>query len=312
LAHTPKKVTKTKRKGAILMAKRTGIMLFYPFEEKRLLKWSPPYIIQPKLDGERCRAVYDEEFGWSLISSELNTIISVPHLNQSLTFSNIPPSVELDGELYVHGLSFEEIHSMVSRRVNIHPNHHNMIYHVFDIVDTNLPQWERLRILRRLSERFHPGIEAIKCYLAEDLDGVLKAYDRILGQGYEGIIVRQLDAPYIRRRSIYGMKFKPKKDDYYKIVGYKQMVDKDGSLKPMLGALICQANDGEDTFSVGSGMSDDFRCKYWPAESAEPLVGSMLHVEYQHTTPGKGVPRFPVFKEIIFDEGDNVVISPFL
>ena len=42
------------------MGKRTGIMLCYPFEEKRLNKWNPPYIIQPKLDGERCRAVYDE------------------------------------------------------------------------------------------------------------------------------------------------------------------------------------------------------------------------------------------------------------
>jgi len=34
--------------------KRAGVQLCYPFEEKRLAKWEPPYIVQPKLDGERC------------------------------------------------------------------------------------------------------------------------------------------------------------------------------------------------------------------------------------------------------------------
>lgn len=294
------------------MGKRTGIMLCYPFEEKRLLKWQPPYIIQPKLDGERCRAVYDEEFGWVLVSSELNTFISVPHINQALLFSNIPPSMELDGELYAHGMSFEDIHSVVSRTKNLHPNNSAVSFHIFDLVEQNLPQWERLRKLRLLSEHFHPGIQLVPMYMAEDFDGVLRSYDRILDDGYEGIIVRQLDATYVRRRSIFVMKFKPKKSDHYRIVGYKQMIDKDGTPKDMLGALICQAPDSDDTFAVGSGMDNDFRLKYWPEEAADTLVGALLHVEYQHITPGRGVPRFPVFKEIIFTEGPSEVISPFL
>ena len=39
-----------------------GIMKCYPFEEKRLAEWNPPYICQPKYDGVRCRAirVYNE------------------------------------------------------------------------------------------------------------------------------------------------------------------------------------------------------------------------------------------------------------
>ena len=123
------------------MGKRSGIMLCYPFEEKRLLKWNPPFIVQPKFDGERCRAAYDEDFGWTLISSELNVHHWVPHINQAILFSNIPPSVELDGELYVHGMTFEEIHSVVStQRVSLHPQHHHIQFHIFDIVDTNLPQ----------------------------------------------------------------------------------------------------------------------------------------------------------------------------
>ena len=294
------------------MGKRSGIQLCYPFEEKRLLRWNPPYIIQPKLDGERCRAVYDEECGWTLISSELNTFNSVPHINQALLFSNVPPSMELDGELYVHNSPFEEIHSMVSRTVNLHPQYHRVEYHVFDIVDQTLPQWERLRLLRLLQERFAPGVRLVDMYLAEDLDGVLKTYDTILEAGYEGIIVRQLDAPYIRRRSIWVMKFKPKKSDTYKIIGFKQMIDKDGKPKEMLGALICQANDGEETFSVGSGLDDEFRRTWWPQDRAEELVGNLLLVEYQHITSGLGVPRFPVFKKIIKQEEEPDYVNPLL
>lgn len=288
--------------------KRSGIMLCYPFEEKRLLKWAPPFIVQPKLDGERCRAVYDECLGWQLISSEFNLFNSVPHINNALLFSNIPPSMELDGELYVHGMPFEQIHSRVSRKVNIHPDHQSIQYHVFDIVDQSLPQWKRIQVLRNLENSLYLGIKIVPSYLAENLEGVMKAYDKILEKNYEGIIVRHIDASYIRRRSTYLMKFKPKKSDYYKIVGFKQMKDLDGKLKPMLGSLICKGEDDSE-FSVGSGMNDEFRTLNWPPEAANELIGKTAHVQYQHITPGRKVPRFPVLVSI---EEPNKFINPLL
>jgi ATP-dependent DNA ligase len=218
------------------MTKRAGIMLCYPFEEKRLEKWAPPYIVQPKLDGERCRAVYDEDLGWQLVSSELNIFNSVPHINQALELSSLPHDIELDGELYVHGLPFESVHSIVGRTVNLHSRYQDMEYHIFDIVDPSLPQWERFKVLMALPE-MRPGLRKVPMRTAEDLEGILKAYDEFIELEYEGIIVRHIDAPYIRRRSTFVMKFKPKKEDYYEIVGFKQMVDKDGNPKEMLGAL---------------------------------------------------------------------------
>lgn len=284
--------------------RRAGIQLCYPFEESRLTRWNPPYIVQPKLDGERCRAIYDVDLGWQLVSSELNTFQSVPHINQALINSQIPHKMELDGELYLHGMGFNEIHSVVGRTVNLHPSYQDIQFHVFDLVDLNLPQWERLRILRKLEERFRPGLHLVPVQVAEDLDGILKAYDKIVSMGYEGIIVRNIDALYIRRRSIFVMKFKPKKEDFYEIIGYKQMIDKDGNPKEMLGALVCQGDDGSQ-FSVGSGMTDAFRSKYWNDCSPEDLVGKVAQVQYQHITPGKGVPRFPVFVNVV--EGDKFV-----
>jgi hypothetical protein len=92
-----------------------GIMKCYPFEEKRLAKWSPPYIVQPKYDGVRCRAIPTQS-GYILLSSEENVIFSVPHLNQ--IFNALHLNCELDGELYCHGMSFEEIVSITSRTVS--------------------------------------------------------------------------------------------------------------------------------------------------------------------------------------------------
>jgi DNA ligase-1 len=290
------------------VGKRAGIMLCYPFEEKRLLKWNPPYVVQPKLDGERCRAVYDEGLGWQLVSSELNPFNSVPHIITALDLSGIPQDIELDGELYTHGMSFEEVHGIAGRTVNLHPNSGALEYHIFDIVDPGLAQWERIKVLASLQDQFRPGLRIVPMRTAEDLDTILRAYDEYVSYGYEGIIVRHIDAPYIRRRSTFIMKFKPKKEDFYEIIGYKQMMDKGGKPKEMLGALICRGDDGTE-FSVGSGMDDNFRRVWWTGRATDELIGKVARVQYQHITPGKGVPRFPVFVEVL--EGDKFV-NPLL
>lgn len=286
------------------MSKRTGIMLAYPFEEKRLAKWKPPYFVQPKFDGDRCRAE-PMAGGYLLLSSEENVFYSVPHINKALEFlwseHLLPyPFPELDGELYWHGKTWEEIHSIASRTVNLHPDHENVRFHIFDLANGK-PQFDRLFKLNDLKGQiavYDLPIEITPTYYCESFDDVMRRYDQILEDGYEGIVVRHSDAPYIRKRSIYMMKFKPKKEDLYKITGYKEEVSIHGELKGRLGAFICVGSDGNE-FSVGSGLTDDQRAQYW--KNRELLPGCICRVAYQHITSGKKVPRFPVFIEVIKD-----------
>jgi DNA ligase 1 len=291
--------------------RRSGIQLCYPLEEKRILSWSPPFVVQPKLDGERCRAVLtpSEPFPGSvlLLSSEENVFQSVPHLLEPLhNLAQLTGPIELDGELYVPGLSFEEIHSIVGRTVNLSADHDKVQLHIFDLINESLPQWERLRLLNRIKSMTHsPELQFVRSELVESFDEIMRAYDTFVDAGYEGIIVRHIDANYIRRRSTFMLKFKPKKSDTYTIIGFKQMIDKTGSPKPMLGALIC-SSDGEETFSVGSGMNDEFRSYWWPADKAQKLIGKMVRVKYQHMT-AKHAPRFPIFLEVV-----EPVINPLL
>jgi ATP-dependent DNA ligase len=117
--------------------------------------------------------------------------------------------------------------------------------------------------------------------------------------------VRHFGAPYLRKRSTMIMKFKPKKDDYYKIVGYEEEVSIHGEPKGRLGALKCKS-ETDQHFAVGSGLTDTQREELWA--NREVLPGKLAHVKYQHITTGKGVPRFPVLIEIIDTEPEEVLI----
>lgn len=270
-----------------------GIMKAYPFSEDRLSKWKPPYIVQPKYDGIRCRAIpiqtgiNEDEF--ILVSSEENILHSVPHLNNM--FQRLRLRCELDGELYCHGMSFEEITSITSRTVNLHPDLHKIQFHCFDIIVDSEPQIKRSILLENL-RGLDPDLVVAPFWLCESLDDVMRAYDQIIEGGYEGIIVRHMDAMYERKRSTFVMKFKPKQSDEYVIVGTQQEFDKDGMPKDSLGALVCQSGDG-NLFNVGTGFTAEQRHQLWLDRHTIP--GMVAKVQYQHLTAGKQVPRFPVF-----------------
>ena len=274
-----------------------GIMKCYPFEEKRLAKWPTPYIVQPKYDGIRCRAV-PVNGEYLLLSSEENIIYSVPHINDALRDLHL--QAELDGELYCHRMSFEEITSIVSRTVNLHSNFFEIKYHIFDIVNDQ-PQMRRQISVAAL-QGIHPCIRVAPFWLCESLDDVMRTYDKIIELSYEGIIVRHFQAPYERKRSTLVMKFKPKKEDNYTITGYEEETSIDGVPKGRLGSLQCLSGDG-NIFSVGTGFTDEVREALWIHK--EEIIGKIAKVKYQHLTSGRKVPRFPVFVEVVENGSDS-------
>ncbi len=276
-----------------------GIMKCYPFEEKRLAKWQPPYIVQPKYDGIRCKVVPLEtsvvQYDCILLSSEENIIYSVPHINKAI--SDLKITAKLDGELYCHGMSFEQILSITKRTVNIHPEHTSIQFHIFDVQNDQM-QTRRSLIIENL-RGLSPYLVVSPFWVCTSLDDIMRTYDKIIEMGYEGIIVRHSQAPYVKKRSIFVMKFKPKKEDTYEIVGYNEEISQDDNRKNSLGSFECKSGDG-NTFSVGTGFTNDLRSGLW--RDREACIGKLVKVQYQHLTSGKKVPRFPVFMEVIEDE----------
>lgn len=288
--------------------KRKGIQLAYPMEERRLTEakfgWANyfPVICQPKLDGERCRAICRGHEEPILLSSTEAVITSVPHINDML--QRMCLHCELDGELYTHGEDFDSIHSIVSRTVNLHEESHKMQYYIFDTVSKH-SQIERM-MNTYYYMHFQDPLIAVGFELAHTFKEIMFFYEKFIKDGYEGIIVRHKLSSYERKRSRFMLKFKPKKSDVYKIIGVKQMIDKDGKLKDLLGALILTSDEGTQ-FSVGSGMTENFRHITWNnLRERLTLVGKYCKINYQHMTANH-VPRFPVFVEILDENPEESI-----
>jgi DNA ligase-1 len=177
--------------------------------------------------------------------------------------------------------------------VNLHSGFDEIQFHVFDLPDlSDLPQIERSARLSLMAPSFPRYVNCVRTEVANSLEEIMEAFHIFLSDGYEGIIVRHVDAPYVRKRSTWVMKFKPKKADWYWVTGSIEEQDKYGNLKGTLGALVCRGDDGTE-FRVGSGFTAAQRKLYW--EQRNELPGQLCRVQYQHITPGKQVPRFPIF-----------------
>lgn len=279
--------------------KRSGIQLAMPFEERRILnqgrfnvKWEPPYMMQPKLNGERCRAIVQNNTCLLLSSTEA-LIQSVPHI-QRACLRNLPNG-EYDGELYVHGWSWAEIHGVVSRTTTLHENSGAMELHLFDLPSEPSPQLLRYLKLRKCVGLAHSSIlHLVEVRIAHNLEEVYNNYDEWIDRGYEGFIIRELSAPYVRRRSGAMMKFKPKATDHYEIVEVYEAISEDGTPKGMVGGFKC-IDDMKTPFSVGAGKLDHGKRKliweHW-LDSPHQIVGSYLEVEYQTMSDKNKVPLF--------------------
>lgn len=265
-----------------------GIMKCYPFEESRLAKWKPPFMVQPKYDGNRCVNMPRENDCY-LLSSETNILTSVPHINQQLIDSGLY-RYPLDGELYSHELFMEGGHelisSIVSRTANLHPRHQEMKLILFDIKVPGLNQVERQKFLNRIPKGL-PNIDVAPYWICKTLSDVKNVYDKIIEKGYEGIIIRNLSNTYEEKRSTWIMKFKPKRKDTYHIVGWKEEISKHGEPKGRIGSLIMASQSG-DEFAVSAGLDDNDREHLWIMR--DNLAGKSAVVHYQHLT-NKQIPK---------------------
>lgn len=274
---------------------RSGIMLCQPFEERRLWgawrnAWNEDFVImQPKLDGERCRALRGAS-GLLLLSSTEEVIQSAPLINEALERAAFP--WEVDGELYVHGWAFEQIHSVVSRSQNQHPLHEKMELWLFDYVSDE-PQIQRLVNLKKhyegLPATLRKQIKLVPSSLVYSMELVMQQFESYVRNGFEGMIIRHPFAGYERKRLMTIMKFKPKKHDCYRVVGWQEEVALDGMPKGRLGALICESAEGE-SFAVSAGLDDAARKRLWAERDLLP--GQFCVVHYQALTEKRRVPKF--------------------
>jgi len=142
------------------------------------------------------------------------------------------------------------------------------------------------------------NVEMIESHTVHSAEEVFKIYNNFLDQGYEGAMVKNIDATYQWKRVNFKdgimVKLKPEETIDGKIVGYYE--GKSGRNIGRFGGFKVQLEDGVIT-NVGGGYSDDQRIKFW--KDPERYIGEWVIVNYTDRTPDNDLQfaRFYSFRD---------------
>lgn len=250
--------------------------------EKHEHRITYPCLAQPKLGG--VRMIWDGSRWYSRSHKPLS--IS-PGLESELRadWAGIP----LDGELYEPTLTFEAICGSVRRK---EWDGREIGYHVFDTMSPQ-PSWQRQLVPPNNPLAFMMWIRQVETCLVKERSDLDVLLERWISEGFEGLMVRDYDAPYIEKRTNCLLKWKRWIKTTAVIIGF---IEGKGKHIGRLGALrISGRTDNEVCWecSVGTGFSDSDRDYIWSHQSRS--IGRAIKLKYQEVTR-LGVPRFPVFE----------------
>ena len=281
--------------------------------------------LECKLDGVRVLAVV-QGTDVTLYSRNGKQFENFPQIAQAIEDnrkalrlpSNTSYSFVLDGEIV--GESFQKLMKQAHRKSDAVTD--GMVYHVFDIIPLdsfveghyNAQQHKRIEMLERVRAKLPAdGPIQIMNGLDVDLDtaeghDIMQRYaEAAVAGGFEGIMIKSMDAPYLCKRTDYWMKWKPTITVDLKIVGFEQGTGRNAD---RLGAIICEGDDNgrHICVNVGSGLSDGDRDEYW--RSRDLLLGHLVEIQADAVTQNQDgsyslrFPRFLRFRD--FEAGEKV------
>ena len=280
------------------LSKSIRPMLAVEMEEK-LVKFLPSasLFVQPKLDGIRC-LIYQNQFDDQ--SDNKNQIIFQSRQNKLFEpFVHLLPELQiifkehptiiLDGELYCHGLGFENVTSMVRRAKTRHPDVEKINYVIYDVIYDMIDQTQstygyiqRTNCISSVAMKHVFFIETIEVTTMKQIED---AHTHYTGNGYEGIMIRS-NGPYKHGRSKDLLKYKKFKDSEYLVVGHAE------GTGAHAGTAIFVCNNGNDKiFNVV--MNGPLEKRRDMLKHVHDYYGKYLTVKYQELSID-GIPRFPI------------------
>lgn len=270
--------------------------------------------IEVKLDGVRVLVVINDRYGKSIemFSRNGKQFHNFDHIIEEiravLKDYPAPYPLVLDGEIM--SATFQDLMRQVQRKSNV--NAKDAVLNLFDIIPLGCfknKQWNKPQNFRSelvsawvedhtdtLQHVTALGWETVDLDTAEGYQRFVELNKAAIAGGYEGVMIKDLDAPYECKRSSSWLKAKPFIEVTLEIIGYEEGTGKNAG---RLGALVCAGqDDGKDIrVNVGSGFTDDERIKFWSDRSLLP--GCLVEVRADAVTQnqdGSYSLRFPRFK----------------
>ena len=256
-------------------------------KEVKKINWDNAYA-QPKLDGMRSLG------STKLTSREGTDIVTVPHLLEVLSQLPLPEGVYLDGELYSHGVSFQENMRLTKK---YRPGLSEVIhYHVYDLITAGnfKKRYDELCAFIEAHQHIHKGlIEIVPTIKVTNEAELKKVHAEFVAKGYEGTMVRWGEAEYKKNgRSSNLLKNKDFLDLACTIQDFEPAKD-----RPTWGVPVFTYKGQQ--FRAGMKYSHAEREEF--LKNKEKYIGQVAELRFFEWTED-GIPRFPVMVGIRLDK----------
>jgi DNA ligase-1 len=286
-------------------------------------KVSGKKLIEVKLDGVRVITIAHPDGRVDMFSRNGKELVNFPHIAEQLKFvasiGGIDHAMVLDGEIM--SSSFQDLMKQVHRKSDVQSE--DAVLNLFDILTleefeagySDTPQIRRSEILSQwhsVYETSMPNITVVGQELVDlDSEAGQSKYKEInalaIEGGYEGIMIKDPQAPYECKRSVAWLKLKPFIEVSLEVQGVEEGTGKN---EGRLGALVCAGDDGGKFIQVncGSGFTDNDRIHYWADRNS--LFGAVVEVradaitQNQDGTYSLRFPRFLRFRG--FEAGEKL------
>jgi len=232
----------------------------------------------------------------------------IDEIKQVLKDHPAPYPLVLDGE--VMSANFQDLMKQVHRKDG--PQNTDAVLHLFDTIPLGCfkngswdkPQSVRSAITKHWVNDHKDILKHVQALDWEDVDlDTSEGQERFkqinkaaVDGGYEGVMIKDIDAPYECKRTHAWLKAKPFIEVTLEVIDVEEGT---GRNEGRLGAIVCQGiDDGKKiSVNVGSGFSDANRDDFW--NSRTNITGQLVEVRADAVTQnqdGTYSLRFPRFK----------------
>jgi DNA ligase-1 len=278
--------------------------------------------IEVKLDGVRVLAVCKGS-KVELFSRNGKQFHNFPHIIEEieavLAAKPAPYDCVLDGE--VMSADFQDLMKQLQRKDGKKAT--DAVLHLFDFIpltDFLAGSWDKPQTTRSNYVKYwvmenESVLQHVQACAWEDVDldskegqeRFVELNKAAVDGGYEGVMIKDVDAPYECKRSHAWLKAKPFIEVTLEVVDVEEGT---GRNEGRLGAVVCSGEDDGKNIrvNVGSGFTDDNRSVFWSGRDA--LIGQLVEVRADAVTQnqdGTYSLRFPRFKTFRgFEIGEKI------
>jgi DNA ligase-1 len=243
----------------------------------------------------------------------------ISEIEQVIAQKPAPYDLVLDGE--VMSANFQDLMKQVHRKDGKQSD--DAVLHLFDMCPLadfqkgiwDKPQSFRSQAVKAWVEQNESVLKHVQALDWEDVDlSTPEGQERFVelnkaavDGGYEGVMIKDVNAVYECKRTHSWLKAKPFIEVTLEVI---EVEEGTGRNEGRLGAVVCTGkDDGKDIrVNVGSGFTDDNRTTYW--NSRDAIIGQLVEVradaitQNQDGTYSLRFPRFKTFRG--FEVGEKI------